>query len=148
MKRLLPFALLSSVAPALASSSSGDFLICASDDNTLRMTADLSSGPGEKTAVAVLNGKRILLEEGTRGQPRRTFSFYPNKNTPLLVGTGRKAKPEITLAVDPNRSGYSLVFDRKEPVVYRVAKYSAKLSVGALGVSERDVACTESHWGL
>jgi hypothetical protein len=138
-------ALLTSI-PALASSQSGDFLICASEDNLIKMTADLSSGRGEKTAVAVFNGRRILLDEVSGGKSRHRFMFYPDRRTPLMVGrTGAKA-PEIRVSVDPARSGYTVVLDRKQPVLYRVAKYTAKLTVKSLGIESREVACTESKW--
>jgi hypothetical protein len=147
MKRLLALfsACLTSI-PALASSQSGDFLICASEDNLIKMTADLSSGRGEKTAVAVFNGRRILLDEVSGGKTRHRFMFYPDRRTPLMVGRSGVKKPEIRVSVDPDRSGYTLVLDRKSPVLYRVAKYNAKLSVKSLGIEAREVACTESKW--
>lgn len=132
--------------PALASSQSGDFLICASEDNLIRMTADLSSGRGEKTAVAVFNGRRILLEEVSGGKSRHRFMFYPDRRTPLLVGKTGVKTPEIRVSVDPLRSGYTVVLDRKAPVLYRVAKYNAKLTVKPFGIESREVACTESKW--
>jgi hypothetical protein len=150
MKRLLMLAsCLLPLTPALASSASGDFLICATEDNQIRMTADLSHGKGEKTAVAFVNGRRVLLEESTRGQARHRFYFYADKKTPLLVTRTTTRAPEIRLSVDPLRSGYTLVLDRQSPVLYRVAKYSARLSVKSPGVESienKEVACTESKW--
>ena len=147
MKRVL-FLFSACFAPfsALAASQSGDFLICASEDNLIKMTADLSSGRGEKTAVAVSNERRILLEEVSGGRIRHRFMFYPDRRTPLLVGRQGVKTPEIRVSVDPARSGYTVVLDRKAPVLYRVAKYSAKLTVKSLGIESRDVACTESKW--
>jgi hypothetical protein len=132
--------------PALASSQSGDFLICASEDNLIKMTADLSTGRGEKTAVAVFNGRRILLDEVSGGKARHRFMFYPDRRTPLMVGRSGVKTPEIRVSVDPARSGYAVVLDRKSPVLYRVAKYNAKLTVKSLGIESREVACTESKW--
>ena len=147
MKRLfLLFSACLSPVSALATSQSGDFLICASDDNLIKMTADLSSGRGEKTAVAVFNGRRILLEEASAGKARHRFMFYPDRRTPLLVGRQSVKTPEIRVSVDPARSGYTVVLDRKVPVVYRVAKYNAQLTVKSLGIQSREVACTESKW--
>ena len=70
----------------------------------------------------------------------------PDRRTPLLVGRQGVKSPEIRVSVDPVRSGYTVVLDRKATVLYRVAKYNAQLTVKSLGIQSREVACTESKW--
>ncbi len=121
-------------------------MICASEDNDLKMTADLSDGKGEKVAVAVADGKKLIFEESVRGKARYQFSFYSNKKTPLIVTlTGRKIA-DITVSLNPENSSYRIVLDRKEPLIYRVAKFNAFLNIKKLNVSDRAVSCTESKW--
>jgi hypothetical protein len=134
--------------PQLASAATyhGNFLVCASDDNNLKMTADLSDGRGEKAAAAVFNGKKLVFPEMLKGKVRNLFAFYPNKTTPLIVSEKGKKDAEILVKVDPARSHFQLVFDRKEPMIYQVAKFNATLSVKKLGVIEREVSCSQTKW--
>ena len=145
MKAFVLFGLLFSQL-TFAAQYSGNFLICASEDNNLKMTADLSDGKGEKVAVAVADGKKLIFEESVRGRARYQFSFYPNKKTPLIVAPVGKKTADITVSVNPENSSYRLVLDRKEPLVYRVAKFNAFLNIKKLNVSDRPVSCTESKW--
>jgi len=136
----------SASAEARKSAYHGNFLICANEENTLKMTADLSDGKNEKVATAVFKEIKEIFPEAQKGKPLFNFSFYPSKKTPLLVTRLGEREPEIRLTVDPEQKEYEVLYDTKEPMIYKMARFKAILSVKSFKVSERQVTCTESKW--
>jgi hypothetical protein len=125
----------------------GHFIICSDPEYSLKMTADLSDGKGEKVATAVQNGLKLLFPESTQGRIRHRFSFYGSKKTPLTVTPSGQKDPEIRLTFDPGQAGGpELLHQRTDPFLYRISRYTALLSIHSFRVIDRKVTCTESQW--
>ncbi len=138
------------LAPGLANSAApyhGNFIICSTDDLRIKMTADLSDGKGEKVATAVEEGEKRIFPEVNRKTPIHDFKFYPEKSTPLVVSRRGERVPEILLERDRNDpEPPQVLFDRKEPLVYRMIKFKAFLTLKSLNITGVLVTCTESQW--
>ncbi len=125
----------------------GHFIICSDAEDTLKMTADLSDGKGEKVATSVQNGLKLLFPETSGGKVQHQFSFYSAKTAPLLVTRTGQKDPEIRLVMDPSRTeGPELLHHRTEPFLYRISRYNAFLSLRSFRVVDQKVTCTESQW--
>ncbi len=125
----------------------GHFIICSDSEDSLKMTADLSDGKGEKVATAVQNGLKLLFPETSLGRTLRRFSFYGFKRTPLEVTLPGHKNPEIRLTLDPGPTGTpELLHERTDPFLYRISRYAALLSIDSFEVIDRKVICTESQW--
>jgi hypothetical protein len=128
----------------------GNFIICSNEDLTLKMTADLSDGKGEKVATAVQNGIKEVFPETTGRKPpfevRFDFKFYPSKETPLSVTRKGERTPEIRLVRAPGGEAPEVLFDQTDPLVYRMIKFKALLTLKSFGVKDGPVTCTESKW--
>ena len=148
MKLLLPLALIlsSALAHAKPAPYHGNFIICANEENTVKMTADLSDGKSEKVATAVQNGVKMVFPESQGGHSHYFFSFYPAKKTPLLVLKRGEREPEIRLSADPAGGEPEVLHDRKDPLIYKMIRFKALLSLKTFKVHERPVSCTESKW--
>ncbi len=132
---------------AAAATHHGNFIICSTDDLRIKMTADLSDGKGEKVATAVEEGKKLVFPEVSAKTQAFDFKFYPDKLTPLVVTKRGERTPEIALERDPNdQEGPQVLFDRKDPLVYRMIKFKAFLTLKSLNVTGVQVTCTESRW--
>ena len=124
----------------------GNFIICSNDEDTLKMTADLSDGKGEKVATAVSNGVKLVFPETLGGKFRYGFRFYPNRNTPLIATPQGGHDPEILLTLAPGEGEPEMIYDQKTPLIYQMSRFKAILSLKTFKVKERPVTCTLSKW--
>ena len=138
--------LLALFSPLSSFAESGNVLICASEDNEVKMTADLSDGVGQKVAKASLEGIPMLFPEAISKKTKNTFSFHLNKSTPLLVTSVSGKNAEITLTTNPEHNHLQVVHDVTEPAPLKISKFSALLSVPKLEINEQAVNCTETKW--
>ena len=152
MKRtLLLSVLLIPISAALATQTKapyhGNFIICSNEDLTIKMTADLSDGKGEKVATAVQNGIKMVFPETSNKKAIFDFKFYPLKATPLIVAPKGNRVPEILLVRDTkDEAPPQVLFDQKDPLIYRMIKFKAFLSLKSFDVKGSPVTCTESKW--
>jgi len=152
MKRtLLPLVLLLALFAALPAQAKapyhGNFIICSNEDLTIKMTADLSDGKGEKVATAVQNGIKMVFPETTNKKGIFDFKFYPMKTTPLIVAHKGERIPEIVLVRNTkDEEQPQVLFDQKDPLIYRMIKFKAFLSLKSFDVKGSPVTCTESKW--
>jgi len=124
----------------------GNFIICSNEDLSLKMTADLSDGKGEKVAAAVQNGIKLVFPETSGKKPVFDFKFYSAKNTPLVVTHRGERTAEILLQRAPSPEEPQVLFDQKDPLVYRMIKFKALLTLKSFNVKDSPVTCTESKW--
>jgi hypothetical protein len=124
----------------------GNFIICANRDDTIKMTADLSDGKGEKVATAVQNGIKLFFPEVSGRKPRYDFQFYPNKQTPLIMTQRGQREPEVALTVGPAPVEPEVLHDRKTPLIYRMIRFKGILTLKTFKIFDQDVTCTESKW--
>jgi hypothetical protein len=140
-------ALLLTALSAPAATHHGNFIICSTDDLRIKMTADLSDEKGEKVATAVEEGEKLVFPEVARKTQVHDFKFYPEKSTPFVVTRRGERSPEILLVRDRNETeSPQVLFDRKEPLVYRMIKFKAFLTLKSLNITGVQVTCTESRW--
>lgn len=134
---------------------SGNVLICASDDNEVKMTADLSDGKkGEKIAIAMLEGIPYKFPELAANKKMNQIEFYPSKGnnaqkiTALLVTSLKTKKPSITLTTNPETNKLQVLHDVTEPSPLKISKFKANLTVDdpKLKIYDQEVTCTETKW--
>jgi len=124
----------------------GNFLICSNEDLSIKMTADLSDGKGEKVATAVQSGIKMIFPETSGKKPVFDFKFYPMKDTPLIVAHKGQSIPEIVLVRDREREEPQVLFDQRDPLIYKMIKFKALLTLKSFNVKGSPVTCTESKW--
>ena len=124
----------------------GNFIICSNEDLSLKMTADLSDGKGEKVAAAVQSGIKLVFPESSGKKALFDFKFYPSKKMPLLVTHKGERSPEIQLVRAPGDQEPEALFDQKDPLVYRMIRFKGLLTLKSFNVKDSPVSCTESKW--
>ncbi len=129
-----------------AFAESGTVLICASEDNEIKMTADLSDEKGHKVAIAMLEGIPKTFTEGSAKKRKHSFALNSNKNTPLIVTSLKSKKPEIIISTDPENNKSQVIHDVTEPSTLKITRFTATISVPALQLSNEAVTCTENKW--
>ena len=129
-----------------AFAESGTVLICASEDNEIKMTADLSDEKGHKVAIAMLEGIPKTFSEGSVKKAKHSFLLNSNKNTPLVVTSTKSKQAEIIVSTDPENNKSQVMHDVTEPSTLKITKYTATLTVPALKLSNEAVTCTENKW--
>ncbi len=155
----LPFAMKSlilalALVPALSNSSlakqapyHGNFIICTNEENTVKMTADLSDGKDEqRVATSVVKDIKKVFPEANRKKGLHRFQFYPTKKTPLIVTPKGAREAEIRLVLDPEQKEYEVLYDTREPMVYKMTRFQGLLTLKSSGIKDRPVTCTESRW--
>lgn len=129
-----------------AFANGGNVLICSSEDNEVKMTADLSDGKDPKVAKATLEGIPALFPELKNGKKQFKFDFYVEKTKPLTVLPLNSKVPVITVTTDPAKNGFQVIHETTEPSPLKISKYKAILSVPKLEISNQEVSCTETRW--
>ena len=129
-----------------AFAESGTVLICSSEDNEIKMTADLSDEKGQKVAIAMLEGIPKTFSEGVGKKLKNSFSIASNKTTPLLITSAKTKKTEIIVSTDPEANPPQVLHDVTEPSTLKVTKFKANLTVPSLQLSNEAVTCTENKW--
>jgi hypothetical protein len=125
----------------------GNFIICTNEENTVKMTADLSDGKNEeRVATSVAKDRKLIFPEFQRGKALYQFKFYSSKKAPLLVTRKGERDPEIRLILDPEQKEYEVLYDTREPMVYKMVRFKGLLSLKTPGIKDRPVSCTESRW--
>jgi|GEM_PF-6781179 len=140
-------ALLSSASSAKPAPYHGNFIICTNEENTVKMTADLSDGKDEeRVATEVVRDIKKIFPESRRGKILHRFQFYSTKKMPLIVTPKGERDPEIRLVLDPEQKEYEVLYDTREPMVYKMTRFKGILSLKSSGIKDRPVNCTESRW--
>jgi hypothetical protein len=125
----------------------GNFIICTNEENTVKMTADLSDGKDEqRVATSVAKDKKLVFPEFSGKKSLYGFKFYPSKKIPLLVARKGERDPEIRLELDPGQKEYEVLYDTREPMVYKMVRFKGLLTLKTPGIKDRPVSCTESRW--
>lgn len=125
----------------------GNFIICTNEENTVKMTADLSDGKDEeRVATSVVKDIKKIFPEAQRKKSLHRFQFYPTKKTPLIVTPKGAREPEIRLVLDPEQKEYEVLYDTTEPMVYKMTRFKGLLTLKSSSIKDRPVTCTESRW--
>lgn len=134
-----------SAAPAFAAKvkEGGTVYVCASPDNLIKLTADLSDNKAERSAVVYVDGITKLYYEQKNHKQINEFLVAAVKNSTLQIRKNKRSPILVSLETTADTSHSQLAYSGEGVTV---TKFDSSLSIPALKVVKQAVSCLETKW--